>query len=113
MKRINLTQHMALPEQQCVEPKDKESVQKLLTFEVLPTKKEINDRALSLAIIAKEEGAQQAMIGGAPYLMSALETELRRFGVAPVYAFSRRVCEEDPATGIKKSVFKHVGFIEA
>lgn len=112
MKRINLTQHDGKPEQGCFEPENKEQVKELLTFEALPTKAEIRDRAVSLAIIAKESGAEEAMIGGAPYLMADLETELRRFGVTPVYAFSRREAIEDPNTGEKISVFKHIGFIK-
>lgn len=111
MKRINLTQHDGKPEQGCFEPENKEQVKELLTFEALPTKAEIRDRAVSLAIIAKESGAEEAMIGGAPYLMNYLETELRRFGVTPVYAFSRREVIEDTETGIKTSIFKHIGFI--
>lgn len=110
--RINLTQHIATAKQSCLEPENKILVQSLLTFESLPSKDEIKDRATALACIAKEVGATQAMIGGAPYLMSALERELHRFGITPVYAFSQRVCMEDPKTGVKNSVFKHLGFIE-
>ena len=56
------------------------------------------------------------MIGGAPYLMSALERALKQRGVKPLYAFSLRVSEDvlDESTGeVKKTlVFKHLGFLE-
>lgn len=113
MKRINLTQHLATAEQECLEPENKSLVQSLLTFETLPSMDEINDRATALAIIAKQAHADQAMIGGAPFLMSSLETALHRFGITPVYAFSQRVCVEDSVTGTKTSIFKHLGFVEA
>jgi len=59
---------------------------------------------------------QKVMIGGAPYLMSSLEKELRRWGLVPVYAFSKRECvEEQKEDGsvVKRTVFKFEGFIEA
>ena len=56
----------------------------------------------------------KAMIGGAPYLMPALEKELIALGIEPVYSFSERVSEETvQADGsvVKTNVFKHVGFV--
>jgi hypothetical protein len=107
--RLNLTQHLSTPEQGCVEPKDKGAVQALLTFEEIPTRKEIIDRAVELADIAVEHGASEAMIGGAPFFMRALEVALAAANVTPLYAFSRREVVED---GPKKTVvFRHIGFV--
>ena len=66
-------------------------------------------RANLLANIAVELGVDTAMIGGAPYLMSALERALRSRGIAPVYSFSTRTVE---IVGyVKTSVFKHTGWV--
>jgi hypothetical protein len=119
MKILNLTQHPAAPEQIAagvVEPRSKEEVQNLLTFESLPTRDEILTRAEKLADIAAASGYTAAMIGGAPYFMSALERALVAKGVRPLYAFSRRVVVETvrPDGAVeKKGVFKHAGFVEA
>ena len=117
-KIINLTQHQATAAQAAegvFEPKDKTAVQQLLTFEDLPTKEDIVARAEALADIAKAENAENAMIGGAPYLMGALENALKGRGIQPLYAFSvRESIEEHLPTGevIKKNVFRHLGFVE-
>jgi len=118
MKILNLTQHNATPEQVSqgvVEPKDKAQVQALLTFDELPTAEEIRRRAEALAEIAAAEGAEAAMIGGAPYLMADLEAALQARGIRPVYAFSRREVVETQmpdGTVVKKTVFRHLGFVE-
>lgn len=116
---INLTQHPATPEQEwdgVFEPQDKDSVKCLLTFDTIPNKGVIYMRAVQLASIASESGAKFAMIGGAPYLMSPLEEALKREGITPLYSFSERESiEETLPSGevIKKSVFRHKGFIKA
>lgn len=53
------------------------------------------------------------MIGGAPFFMKELEEELSYIGI-PVYAFSRRESVEEVVDGkvVKRSVFKHLGFVE-
>jgi hypothetical protein len=118
MKILNLTQHVASKEQieaGVVEPQNKKAVQGFLTFVAIPTKEDIGTRAHLLAEVAKEHGHPYAMIGGAPYLMSALEGALRKVGVEPLYSFTERVSiEETQADGsVKKtSAFKHVCFIE-
>ncbi|WP_274585843.1 hypothetical protein V9W64_10710 [Neisseria leonii] len=115
MKIINLTQHAALPEQGCIEPEMKEAVKGFLTFGSLPAPNEILWRAEMLAQTAAEEGAEAAMIGGAPYLMSALENALKSRGIKPLYAFSERVSAETvqpDGTVLKTNVFRHVGFVE-
>jgi hypothetical protein len=128
---LNLTQHVSTAEQKAqlvVEPRMcKAKIQKLLTFEEIPTKEEIEARAKELARIAVSEASHYAgdtdneiwitrvMIGGAPYLMGALEKAVRVMGFTPVYAFSKRESEEipQPDGSVKKiQVFRHVGFVE-
>jgi len=113
--RINLTQHNASPEQECTEPKNKKMVQKWLTFDTLPTLEEAQSRAWMLAQIAAEEGATEAMIGGAPFLMASLEHALTAHGIVPMYAFSvRESIETVNADGSvsKLAVFQHRGFVK-
>lgn len=122
---INLTQHVATPEQIAagvVEPaaEDKKIIQASLTFEELPSAEELGWRAYSLATLVTNMGASNAshhkvMIGGAPYFMSFLEKALKEQGHTPVYAFSRResVDQPQPDGSIRKvAVFKHLGFVE-
>jgi hypothetical protein len=105
----------------------KEKIRELLTFEEIPTKEEIEARASELARIAASEASFYAgetdnriwitrvMIGGAPYLMGALEKALRECGFTPVYAFSQRESEEitQPDGSVRKvQVFRHLGFVE-
>ena len=128
---LNLTQHTATQEQKAqlvVEPRMcKDKIRELLTFEEIPTREEIEARAKELARIATSEASMYAgdtdneiwitrvMIGGAPYLMGALEKALRECGFTPVYAFSKRESEEipQPDGSVKKiQVFRHAGFVE-
>jgi hypothetical protein len=128
---LNLTQHVATDEQTAqlvVEPRmTKEKIKKLLTFEEIPSKEEIEARAKELARIAVSEASMYAgdtdnevwitrvMLGGAPYLMGALEKAVRECGFTPVYAFSKResVDQPQPDGSVRKiAVFKHVGFVE-
>ena len=116
---INLTQHDATQHQRdvgVIAPKNyNEHIKALLTFDTIPTVADINRRATKLAEYALESGCKRAMIGGAPYLMSALETALKAQGIAPVYAFSQRESVETvTADGIvtKTNMFKHIGFVE-
>jgi len=114
---LNLTQHVATPEQVSagvVEPKDKSIVQSLLTFNTLPDSLDILDAADELAELASASGCSSAMIGVAPFLMSALESALMDAGVQPVYAFSiRESADQTQADGSvrKVAVFRHVGFV--
>lgn len=126
---LNLTQHQATNEQ--VEagvvdlPKELQGeLKNLLTFEEIPSVKEMRERAKEISNLLKEtpwghyddEGhptvSFRVMIGGAPFFMGILATELEmNFMATVVYAFSKRVAVEDPETGVKTSVFKHEGFI--
>lgn len=115
---INLTQHKATAEQLeagVVEPAEKAAVQAILTFDAIPSVEEIQQRALLLAAIAVQSGCKKAMIGGAPFFMSALESALKAQGIAPVYAFSQRESVESiqsDGSVVKTNMFKHVGFVE-
>lgn len=116
---LNLTQHNITPEQIAagvVEPADKDYVRRLLTFYTLPSTSEIEYRAHQLAEYAESNGAQHALIGGAPFLMRPLEEALAEKCIDAWYAFSQRECIEEPqADGsvVKRNVFRHAGFIPA
>ena len=125
MRILNLTQHTATAAQSAAgvfEPTDhlKKAVRKELTFETLPDAQEIHLRArflTSYAIAALAAGgyAKYAMVGGAPFLMPALERLLRAKGIVPLYAFSRRESVEQtlPDGSVKKiNSFVHLGFVE-
>ena len=119
-KILNLTQHEATPEQRKAgvrEVVSKARVRQLLTFEELPSKKELQYRAKELAWIAEAYSTEcdKVLIGGAPYFMPFLERAIKRIGMQPVYAFSKRECIEQkmPDGSVKKiQIFKHVGFVE-
>lgn len=118
---INLTQHMATPEQVAAgvtEPRDKAEVQRLLTFEVLPTMAEIKERAAALASVAANAKGNPdvAMIGGAPFLMAPLEMALASVQMQAVYAFSVRESAEQvqPDGSVRKvQTFRHAGWVNA
>lgn len=117
---LNLTQHEATPAQIAdgvFEPSNhhKAAVKVALTFDECPNKLELLAAAHELAEIAKAEGCDYAMIGGAPYLMSTLENALIEYGIQPVYSFSLRKSVEQTLDGVVKkvSIFEHVGFVEA
>jgi hypothetical protein len=114
---LNLTQHPGTPEQKLQEPTDKALVKCLLTFEGIPSQEQITKAVDDLAAIAQAESNDYtAMIGGAPWLMAPLERALIRVSITPYYAFSeRQSVEVAGANGQveKKSVFTHIGFVEA
>jgi len=120
---LNLTQHLATPEQKAAGVRDlPEPERKILighlTFAEIPTTKELLERAQKISTLAATfiNGADSkyAMIGGAPFLMSVLESSLMFSDITPLYAFSKRVVEEKTnadGTVEKISVFKHAGFV--
>jgi hypothetical protein len=114
---INLTQHTASADQRAAGVADvqpRERLVTLLTFDTAPSRAEISRRADEIAAIAA--GAEAAMIGGAPFLMSALERALEKRGVKALYAFSVRESVEEtlPDGSVRKvNVFKHAGFVPA
>jgi hypothetical protein len=114
--RINLTQHKSTPDQGCAPRTETQTktIQKLLTFEELPSEEEIIARASALVNLAVGVEASEAMVGGANYLILYLDPLLRMAGIQPLYAFSkRRVVETTGPGGITKKVstFKHRGFV--
>ena len=128
---LNLTQHKATPEQIAqgvvdASPEAQLFIAELLTFDEIPSKEDITARAEDLAEFAAMYDLSQddnsdgvypssAMIGGAPFLMSALEKELTNRGVTPLYAFSKRESVEKLENGkvVKTNVFKHIGLVKA
>ena len=118
---INLTQHNASKDQLDVGVADptgqlKEKVIALITFDSLPSKRELINRAKMLAALAKGTGCGSAMIGGAPYFQEPLSEALRAEGIVPVFSFTRRESEDRPqpdGSVRKVGIFKHVGFVEA
>jgi hypothetical protein len=122
-KIVNLTQHVATPEQIAqgvveLDPEDRAECARLLTFDELPTAEDLWVRADQLVELVKcspvSEPGCWVMIGGAPFFMESLATALRREGYCPVYAFSRRESvEQVQADGSvrKVAVFRHLGFV--
>ena len=118
-KIVNLTQHVSTDDQRAagvVDMEDRELVADLLNFDELPTAKQIQNRAETLASLIDEPAGTSIMIGGAPFLMPALVKSLEKRGFIALFAFSKRVSGEianADGTVTKTSVFKHLGFIEA
>lgn len=135
---LNLTQHQMTPEQYEYngvklkelyfeikeEQEDHEKELKtLLNFHELPTKDSINLRVMQITTFALNyfmgagvQNNRYALIGGAPYLTAPLAEALKKVGIIPLYAFSKRESVETvQADGsvVKTSVFKHAGYIEA
>lgn len=118
---LNLTQHAATPEQLDagvvnVSEDDKAKLTALLTFDTLPSRQDVAFRASDIAALAVSYHADCCMIGGAPFLMTALEIALQAHSIKPVYAFSQRVSIDAPQAdgSVKKvAVFKHCGFVDA
>ena len=121
MKIINMTQHNPTPEQvdagvQNASPDDQALIRSYLTFDEIPTKKQIRFRCEKLAEIAAKWEAKAAMIGGASWMILPLCEALYRHMITPYFAFSKRVGVEqnmEDGTVKKMQVFRHEGFIEA
>lgn len=113
---INLTQHKASLDQinegvvDIVNDESRKRLIDLLTIEDLPTNEDLENRAMSITHFAI--GHTDAMIGGAPFLMPYLVESLKKIGVNPMYAFSKRIIVENE-NGLKISKFKHEGFVLA
>jgi hypothetical protein len=120
-KIVNLTQHAATPSQ--IEegvfdlPDAKRAVLiKLLTFDALPTEREILERAAAITDIAIAVGASNAILGGALWLMAPLADALRNECIIPYFSFSERKVTETvlpDGTTKKISEFSHAGFVPA
>lgn len=122
---LNLTQHQTTTEQRAagvfdLHPQHQNKLRDLLTFDALPTTEDVvvdaevaADLAANVAAVA---GCRRIMIGGAPFLMAPLEQALKKRGLVPVYAFSRRESVEEKmpdGTVRKTTVFRHEGFVAA
>ena len=121
---VNLTQHSATPEQRAdgVVDVTGDALERLiaaLNFTVLPNSEEIKKRAKAIADVASEAlggSHDEAMIGGALWLMAPLAEELRARGIQPLFAFSKRESDEVPQDdgSVKKvQIFRHIGFVDA
>ncbi len=124
---LNLTQHPATPAQTAVgvvdlPPEKRAALLALLTFDTLPGRGVIEDRAEQIALLANaflDEGPddyQYAMLGGAPFLMSPLERALVDQCIVPLYAFSIRSSDEQiqlDGSVRKVATFNHAGFVVA
>lgn len=129
MTILNLTQHLATPEQVNAGVIDlpeayRVELKQLLTFDELPTLGEISDRAVKVAELANRArnlfgmslDDATAMIGGAPFLMMHLSATLGAYNIRSVFAFSKREVVETlnaDGTVTKTAVFKHAGFVPA
>lgn len=117
----NLTQHTPTQEQinaGVVNPDQSilAELRELITFNQLPSKEVVEHRVRSVVEIVTKNGYNAVMLGGAPFLMGRLETALKSEGVKVVYSFTERKSVEstdENGNVVKKSVFKHVGFVEA
>lgn len=113
---FNATQHDPSPSQVGVGPASP-AISKLITFDEIPTRLEMIERAEGVVKELKAQGAthdSQVMIGGAPYFQSTLELVLLQNGLKPLYAFSKRVSTDavQPDGSIKKvAIFVHEGWI--
>lgn len=116
---LNMTQHTATPEQIAagvvdLVGKQRDKLIALLTFDALPTKAEVQQRAFAISGLAKQAHATHVMIGGAPYLMRPLEDDMAWRKISVLYAFSLRegIDEMLPDGTVKKTtMFRHAGFI--
>ena len=116
---INLTQHTATPDQIAAGVVDLPAYERsrltcFLTVDALPSQEEILRRCGLIANLAICHSS--AMIGGAPWMMAALERALLARAIVPMYSFSvRESVEEITADGSvrKVAIFRHRGFIEA
>ena len=89
---LNLTPYKASPEEVAAGVVDNDEMFQIidshLSFNSLPTKRELETKALILALAARGLGYSKAMIGGsgANYFLGTLETALRQHGIVPMYA---------------------------
>lgn len=102
--------------------KSLKKLMELLTFNKLPTKEEILERARNLAKLAAEEWYSKnktpgtVMIGGDLWLMAPLAYYLRLQGLKPVFAFSTveevEEISEDRTISVVP-ILRHQGFVES
>ncbi len=121
---INMTQHNASPDQRGAGVVDfganAHIMKGLLTFVRLPTSSQVLARAVALVDLLQANhdiyDVDSVMIGGAPYLMAPLVSQLTAAGYKPVFAYTDRVSVDvvQADGSIKKTaMFKHLGFVDA
>jgi hypothetical protein len=91
MRIINLTSNPIQPEKSCLESESHVHVIELLTFNKLPTMRDIFARAQALAHIAIMENAEAALIEGPAFLLYSLEQALFQRAVQPLYSFNGQI----------------------
>ena len=126
MRILNFTQHTLTREQldslvgegfslENIEIEAEEWLKALLTFTRCPSREDLKFRARALADYAQiQHEATDVIVGGAPYLMGALETALMERGIKPRYAFTERIVVEtinQDGSTTKTSVFRHSGWV--
>ena len=126
MKILNFTQHTLTREQldslvgegfslENIEIEAEEWLKALLTFPRCLSCEDREFRARALAEYAQIQcEATDVIVGGAPYLMGALEKALIENGIKPRYAFTERVVVEtinQDGSTTKTSVFRHSGWV--
>ncbi len=121
---LTMTQHAATPDQVSSgvvdwDSKTVVSMRKLLTFTSLPDMDKVMSAAVALVSLLRANYDYQkvdaVMIGGAPYLMPALVSQLQQAGYHPTFAYSDRVSIDtvkDDGSTHKAVVFKHMGFVD-
>lgn len=132
MKVMNFTQHRCTEDQlnagiiDCPE-QYREKLCRLLTFDDLPDQETVWQRAVQIVQLFeaaavdlgfKYEGddALHPMIGGAPFLMSSLESAFSDANLQVFYAFSKRqsVDQVQGDGSVKKvAIFRHIGLYRA
>ena len=97
---LNLTPYKASQEELDAGVVDSDEIFEIidshLSFNLLPIKRELETKALMLALAAKGLGYTKAMIGGsgASYFFGTLETALRQHGITPMYSIHHPVTVE-------------------
>lgn len=118
-KILNLTQHLSTKvqsEQGVIEPKDKEYVKNIITFDDIPNLEDLRQRANLLVDLCREEDVQFALIAGAHWWLIVLEHYLRLHGITPLQSFSKRVSYEhtnENGTTHLVSTFVHAGWMQS
>jgi hypothetical protein len=119
IKMLNLTQHPATPAQKedgvvDLEGEELEYLRKCITFNTLPSLEQLEKNSIDLAKIAREKGYENVLIGGACYFMPVLDNTLKRFGIKPYYAYSKRNAVDKMVDGkiITEYTFEHEGFLK-
>jgi hypothetical protein len=125
---INCTQHLTTEDQQKdgivdLPEEFRCHIQQLLTFDTLPSRQTLANRAELivnelLAYVSQWENipdlhGKYVMIGGAPFFMPYLHNALVEVGAFPGYAFSQRKSVDEVVDGtvVKRSVFCYEGLV--